>query len=256
MKKGIEIFKQYFAQNSDSSVITGGTACDMIEERAGQNPRATKDIDIILIIEALTSEFVRRFWQFITDGKYEARQRGNGTSEYFRFMKPEADQFPYQIELFARKPDLLNIAEASTLTPIPVDEDLSSLSAILMNEEYYNFTLAHSHIADDIRIAATESLICLKAKAFLDLTARKLGGERIDEKKIRKHFNDIFRLSVILPGDVSFNLPKELNNDLSEFCRRAKPALPDKNFFKAMGLGSIDAAQVFERICLVFNVEL
>ncbi|MDD3166435.1 MAG: hypothetical protein PHQ26_03515 [Bacteroidales bacterium] len=228
MVKGIEIFKQYFARYSDSYVIIGGTACDMIEERAGQNPRATKDIDIILIIEALTSEFVRRFWQFITDGKYEARQRGNGTSEYFRFMKPEADQFPYQIEL----------------------------SAILMNEEYYNFTLAHSHIADDIRIAATESLICLKAKAFLDLTVRKQGGERIDEKKIRKHFNDIFRLSVILPGDVSFNLPKELNNDLSEFCRRAKPALPDKNFFKAMGLGSIDAAQVFERICLVFNVEL
>jgi hypothetical protein len=111
MVKGIEIFKQYFARYSDSYVIIGGTACDMIEERAGQNPRATKDIDIILIIEALTSEFVRRFWQFITDGKYEARQRGNGTSEYFRFMKPEADQFPYQIEL----------------------------SAILMNEEYYNF---------------------------------------------------------------------------------------------------------------------
>ena len=171
-------------------------------------------------------------------------------------MKPEADQFPYQIELFARKPDLLNIAEASTLTPIPVDEDLSSLSAILMNEEYYNFTLAHSHIADDIRIAATESLICLKAKAFLDLTARKLGGERIDEKKIRKHFNDIFRLSVTLPGDISFNLPEELNNDLSEFCRIAKLALPDKNFFKAMGLGSIDTAQVFERLCLAFNVEL
>jgi hypothetical protein len=256
MVKGVEIFKQYFARYGDSYVIIGGTACDMIEERAGQNPRATKDIDIILIIEALTSEFVRRFWQFIADGKYETRQRGNGTSEYFRFMKPEADQFPYQIELFARKPDLLNIAEASTLTPIPVDEDLSSLSAILMNEEYYNFTLAHSHIADDIRIAATESLICLKAKAFLDLTARKLGGERIDEKKIRKHFNDIFRLSVTLPGDISFNLPEELNNDLSEFCRKAKPALPDKNFFKAMGLGSIDTAQVFERLCLAFNVEL
>lgn len=63
MVKGIEIFKQYFARYSDSYVIIGGTACDMIEERAGQNPRATKDIDIILIIEALTSEFVRRFWQ-------------------------------------------------------------------------------------------------------------------------------------------------------------------------------------------------
>lgn len=256
MVKGIETFMQYFSRYGNSYVIIGGTACDMIEERSGQNPRATKDIDIILIVEALTSEFVRQFWKFIADGKYGTRQRGNGTSEYFRFMKPEADQFPYQIELFARKPDLLNIADASTLTPIPVDDDLSSLSAILMNEEYYNFTLEHSYVADDIRIAAIESLICLKAKAFLDLTARKQSGERIDEKNIRKHFNDIFRLSVTLTGDVSFNLPDELNKDLSEFCRMAKSALPDNNFFKAMGLGNIDAAQVFERLCSVFNVEL
>lgn len=256
MVKGIETFKHYFAKHGDNYIIIGGTACDMIEEQSGQNPRATKNIDIILILEALSSDFVQQFWKFITEGQYESRQRSNGTSEYFRFMKPRVETFPYQIELFARKPNLLNLAEATTLTPIPVDEDLPSLSAILMNDVYYNFTLEHSYFVDGLRIATTESLICLKAKAFLDLTTRKQSGEMIDEKNIRKHFNDIFRLSVTLPGDLSFILPKELNEDLLEFCKKAYSALPDNSLFKVAGLGNVESAQVFERLCLVFNIFL
>lgn len=256
MVKGIETFKQYFASHGDNYIIIGGTACDMIEEQSGQNPRATKDIDIILIIEALSSDFVHQFWKFITEGQYETKERSNGTSEYFRFMKPKAETFPFQIELFARKPNLLNIDEASTLTPIPVDEDLSSLSAILMNNEYYNFTLEHSYFIDGLRIAATESLICLKAKAFIDLTTRKQSGEKIDEKNIRKHFNDIFRLSVTLPGDLNITLSEELNNDLSEFCKSAYIALPDNSLFKAAGLGNVDTTQVFERLCSAFNIKM
>jgi len=256
MVKGIEEFRQYFEQHSDSYVIIGGTACDMIEEKFGQNPRATKDIDILLIIEALTSDFVQQFWKFILDGEYETRQRGNGTSEFFRFMKPKKDTFPYQIELFAKKPNLLKIAESAMLTPIPVDEDMSSLSAILMNDEYYKFTLGHCHFVDGLRIAATESLICLKAKAFLDLTSRKQSGEKIDEKNIRKHFNDIFRLSVTLTGDSNISLSEELNKDLSEFCRSAVAGLPDNALFKVAGLGNIDTRQVFERLCTSFNIKI
>ena len=69
--------------------VIGGTACDILEENAGQKPRATKDIDIILIVEALTRDFVKRFWEFIKAGQYETRQRGNGKYEYFRFFKPQ-----------------------------------------------------------------------------------------------------------------------------------------------------------------------
>lgn len=59
----------------DSYVIIGGTACDMIIGAAGLTPRATKDIDIILIIEALTPEFVRHFWEFIKGRNYEKREK-------------------------------------------------------------------------------------------------------------------------------------------------------------------------------------
>lgn len=256
MVNGIDTFKRYFADYEDSYIIIGGTACDIIEESYGQNPRATKDIDIILIVEVLKPEFVKKFWQFIVDGDYSTRQRGNGKNEYYRFLKPKAKGFPIQLELFARKPDVLNIAEASTLTPIPINEDLSSLSAILMNEAYYNYTLEHSIIIDGIRIANIESLICLKAKAFIDLSQRKQNGEQIDSTNIRKHPNDIFRLAVTLTGTASYPLPDELHDDFTEFCRMVSKSLPDKTLFKSAGLNNIDSQVVFNRLCQSFQVNL
>ena len=45
----------------------------MILEETPIVPRATKDIDIILVIEAMSVDFAQRFWQFIADGDYEQR---------------------------------------------------------------------------------------------------------------------------------------------------------------------------------------
>ena len=127
MVRGINKFREYFAGYDGNYIIIGGTACDILEENAGQQPRATKDIDIILIVEVLTANFVKQFWKFIKAGQYETRQRGNGKHEYFRFLKPQTPEFPFQIEIFARKPDVLEIADDVLLTPVPVEEDLSSL---------------------------------------------------------------------------------------------------------------------------------
>jgi len=236
MVRGINKFREYFAGYEGNYVIIGGTACDILEENAGQPPRATKDIDLVLIVEALTTDFVRRFWEFIKAGQYETRQRGNGKHEYFRFLKPQNGDFPFQIEIFARKLDGLNIAEETRLTPIPIDENLSSLSAILMNENYYHFTLEHNIIEGSIRLANIESLIVLKAKAFIDLSDRKAKGELIDDKNIRKHKNDIFRLATMLTRTDKFVLPTEIQNDIELFCQMVFQSLPDNAFFKSIGL--------------------
>ena len=50
---GLDVFKKYFEAYPDNYVIIGGTACDLIIDDAGFVPRATKDIDIILVVEAL-----------------------------------------------------------------------------------------------------------------------------------------------------------------------------------------------------------
>ena len=46
------------------------------------------------------------------------------------------------VELFARAPDGLQLAGGSQLTPIPLDEAVSSLSSILLDETYYAFIIA------------------------------------------------------------------------------------------------------------------
>ncbi|MDR3181163.1 MAG: hypothetical protein LBT61_04460 [Prevotellaceae bacterium] len=204
-------------------------------------------------MEALTSDFAKRFWDFVKMGQYETRQRGNGKHEYFRFLKPQTAGFPLQIEIFARKPDILNIAEDARLTPIPVD-DLSNLSAILMNDDYYHFTLAHSFVEDGIRLANIESLIVLKAKAFVDLSDRKAKGETIDEKNIRKHKNDIFRLATMLTDADKFTLSNDIQNDMYNFCQKIAQSLPDDAFFRSIGLPA-KPEDVFGLLCNAFQIK-
>ena len=150
MVRGLYVFKEYFEKFSDKYVIIGGTACDIIISDAGLIPRATKDIDIILVVEALSSDFVKQFWKFIQDGNYEQKEKSEDERKYYRFMKPANTEFPFQIELFSRNPDLLGIDEQAHLTPIPVDDGLSSLSAILLNDDYYHFMVEHSEMENGL----------------------------------------------------------------------------------------------------------
>ena len=57
MVVGLDTFSTHFKDFQDSYIIIGGTACDIIIEEAGFVPRATDDIDIILIVEALSPDF-------------------------------------------------------------------------------------------------------------------------------------------------------------------------------------------------------
>lgn len=41
-------------------------------------------------------------------------------------------------------------------------------------------------------------LIPFKAKAWMDLTDRKFAGEHVDSKNIKKHKNDVFRLTELI----------------------------------------------------------
>ena len=157
MVRGLDIFKKYFEKYPGNYVIIGGTACDIIIDEAGFVPRATKDIDIILVVEALSSEFVKQFWQFIKDGNYAAQEKSNDERQYYRFRKPEKTDFPYQIELFSRTPDVIVLEGAAHLTPIPVDDDLSSLSAILLNDDYYNYMIENSQVEDGLHHANIEA---------------------------------------------------------------------------------------------------
>jgi hypothetical protein len=254
MVNGLDKFKHYFQAYPNNYVIIGGTACDILMEEAGFTPRATKDIDLILIVEALTSEFVEKFWEFIKVGNYERQEKSADERKYYRFLKPENKEFPFQIELFSRTPDNVDLQEPAHLTPIPVDDDLSSLSAILMEDDYYNYLLQNCATESGLQLANLDALICLKAKAFLEISERIAKGGKEDAKHLKKHKNDVFKLAAMLPNESNYELPTSMKQQMNEFLQAIENELPDKQIFKDMGLPSLTAERIMEQIKKSFSL--
>lgn len=78
MVHGLEKFKEYFSDYTNQYVFIGGTACEILMEELGAPFRATKDLDMVLIIEALDASFGETFWKFIEDGGYKHREKHTG----------------------------------------------------------------------------------------------------------------------------------------------------------------------------------
>ena len=53
MVKGLDTFREAFAGHADRYVLIGGVAASLTLEEAGIEFRSTRDLDIVLIIEAL-----------------------------------------------------------------------------------------------------------------------------------------------------------------------------------------------------------
>lgn len=70
MVAGLLKFKDYFKDYTDSYVLIGGAACDILFTESDADFRATRDLDMVLIVEALTPEFAEKFWDFVKDGGY------------------------------------------------------------------------------------------------------------------------------------------------------------------------------------------
>jgi len=216
MVRGIELFKEYFANYTDKYILIGGAACTVLMEEAGLPFRATKDLDIVLCVEALDAEFVNAFWAFIKDGRYQNRQKSTGEKIFYRFSSPADKTYPEMLELFSRAPDALALTENSHLTPIPVDEEASSLSAILLDDAYYQFINEGTRKVNGLRLLVAEHMIPLKAKAWLDMKALTEKGIAIQSVDVKKHHNDIFRLYQLLSPDRRIELPEPVRKDLQQ----------------------------------------
>ena len=217
MVLGIERFREWFRGYEDHYAIIGGTACDLLMAEEGLDFRGTKDIDLVLIVEAISPEFGRRFWEFVRNAGYEHCNKSTGQPQFYRFTHPKVSEYPFMIELFSRKVDAIELPEEAVLTPLPMDEDVSSLSAILLDEDYYQLLRSGTVIVDGVTVLGAAYLIPFKAKAWLDLTARKANGENVDSKNIRKHKNDVFRLSALLTPGKTVSVNQTVWDDLQAF---------------------------------------
>lgn len=255
MVKGLAIFKKYFSDYTGSYEIIGGTARDIHISEAAFEPKGTKDIDIILLVEAINPDFVVQFWKFINEGGYERKEESAEDRKYYRFTRPANAAFPGLIELFARKPDVIILKKGAHLTPIPAGEGLTSLSAILVNDDYYNYLMEHSSIKEDLHLANPEILICLKAKAFLEISDRIANGSKEEPKLIKKHKEDIFRLSVLLTAEQVFELPGSIKKDLQQFANIIAENLPGNHVFDDMGMVGMDAGKALLQLIKNFNLD-
>ncbi len=253
MVKGLDTFLEHFKGFETSYVLIGGTACDIWLGANGLPFRATKDLDIVLIVEALNATFLKRFWEFVQAGRYESMEQSERRPEFYRFVRPASPDHPFMIELLTR--NHLNLPEGVHLTPIFADEDISSLSAILLNDEYYRYVVGNRVVTDGASIVPAKCLIPLKARAWLDLTQRRDEGDTtVKGDDIKKHRNDAFRLYLSLASSDRFALPERLAADLKAFLARHPADLPEWTAIRqAVGIDVMPVpAAVLEQIRAIF----
>lgn len=216
MVNGIRSFVEQFRDFPDCYTIIGGTACDILMSNVGLDFRATKDIDMILVLEDRFSGFADRFWDYIRAGGYACGQKNSDDAHFYRFTEPQSAGYPKQIELFSRLPDY-HLEVPQGIIPIHIDDDISSLSAILLDDSYYNFMLKGRTIIDGVNVLQAEYLIPFKMYAWLNLIRQKAEGRQVNDKDIRKHKLDVFRLLQLIPANTRIDAGEAIRNDISTF---------------------------------------
>lgn len=250
MVTGLDKFKEFFADYRDCYVLIGGSACDVYFTDQELPFRVTHDLDMILCVEALTPVFFNRFWQFIREGGYEHRQKADGHRQFYRFTGPTNPGYPAMLELFARKADFLPPEVDGHLTPIAAGEEASSLSGILLDQDYYDFVMANRREVEGVTILEPIALMVLKAIAWLDLTEKKEAGDRhAYSKDIGKHKNDIARI-VATVGVRDYGLPVVIKERLRSFMARYADADIDVS---ALGV-PVTGDEIKHRLAICFGV--
>ncbi|MFT4928709.1 MAG: hypothetical protein ACI8WB_004829 [Phenylobacterium sp.] len=252
MIQGLEKYRHFFKGFDDRYTLIGGVACYLCMDDAGLDFRATKDLDIVLCAEALDAEFVGKFWQFIQEGQYEHLEKSTGDKQFYRFTRPSNNEYPFMLELFSRKPDDFLLEFDNNLTPIPVDEEVSSLSAILLDEGYYQCIKEGKEVIDDLPVLKPEYIIPFKMRAWLDLSYRKSQGEAIDSKNIKKHKNDVFKILQLLTPEQKVIISDTIKEDMRAFIKGMKQ---EKIDFKSLGLKGMNLESVSLTMSKIYDLK-
>ncbi len=219
MVKGLDHFRERFKSFEDSFILIGGAACDQWFKSMNLEFRSTRDLDIVLIIEEMGRDFVAVLRAYIAEGNYEICERSEQSPILYRFARPKNDSFPFMLELFSRKPEGLLFIEGQGITPISLGNSTHSLSALLLDDNYYTLIRSHKGVRDGLPCATATALIPLKAHAWLNLTKQRTEVSDIDSRDIAKHRNDVFRLAGTLPGVAGPVIPESIKMDLVIFLR-------------------------------------
>lgn len=249
---GLDKFREAFADFSDCYVIIGGTACDIVLRDTNMRARATDDIDMLLIVEKMTPEFGTTLWAFIKDGGYDPGKRKKDDEKsptYVMYSFENAkDGYPAKIEFLSRHSDLLGEPSGFHLEPIPFEEDVSSLSAIMMDDDNYELTIHNSFIEEGLQFASPAALICLKAKAYLNLSVDKANGRQVNTKDIKKHLTDVLKLIATASLPEPIQVPQQVFESIINYADIVTEMLPSQPLEAALVRSSDDIKAFVERL--------
>ena len=234
MIPGIDTFREKFSKYTDYYTIIGGTACDILLSEESLPFRATNDIDMILIMEDQFPEFATVFWEYIKEGGYKCGWKNDENMHFYRFTEGKPG-YPTRIELFSRKPGYhLEIEEG--IIPIHIDDDTSSLSAILLNDDFYHFMMEGRKVVEGIGLLGAEYLIPFKMYAWINLLERKAAGEHVNEKDLKKHKYDVFRLLQIVTSGKKVESKGLVKESIQQYIEKIKALDVSEIRLRAMGL--------------------
>jgi len=213
--RGLSHFIEYFFTENKEFVIIGGIAAMFGLEDSGIKARATKDIDLVVLTNPNVG-FANKIKQYVREGGYQISERTDGKARNYRFDKPERDEYPVQIEILSTAAFNFELWDGQRIIPIETSTGLGSLSAILLDADYFKLVKSGVQIIQGTPVLGVPLLIPLKARAFLDLSKRKDEGESVKGDDITKHKNDVFRLVATLTAG-SVSIPESVAVDLTEF---------------------------------------
>ncbi|MCL2074650.1 MAG: hypothetical protein FWH18_12060 [Marinilabiliaceae bacterium] len=256
---GVEKIREYLGDFNANYIIIGGTACNLNLEDADLQGRATKDIDMIVVCEAINTEYIRQFRTFIHAGGYKACQinsKDETKRGYYRFIEPADNTFPAYIELFSRTPDELQMPKNVRLVHINSDEEyLSGFSAILMDDDFYYYAIANSREIKGVQVLDKNALVVLKARAYLNNKKRKEEGQQVHQSDIDKHKKDIYRLSFLFSGEERYAVTDAIRATLEEFLEKIQTDfINTKAIAKSMGTAEVTLQDFVQKIKNMFQI--
>lgn len=214
---GLRHFTDFFAQLSEHYAIIGGIATNFFLLANDLITRRTKDIDLVVLANP-NRRFADKLRDYVTHGRYQIEADSTAKKRNYRFRNPRDAAYPNQIEIFSTAPLDLALDADQRIVPFATSPGLESLSAILMDADYFALVQSTNTIQEGVPLLSSYGLIPLKVRAFSDLDARRRQGERIDQSDINKHRNDIIRLTQTLDLGV-FKIVESIKNDLRAFLK-------------------------------------
>ncbi|MCE9872396.1 hypothetical protein LZ667_13490 [Hafnia alvei] len=219
---GMEFLSEYMKAYADEYILIGGNACALHFQKLGTDFRATADLDIVLLVESENDGFLQCLSKFLDEKKYIGKtfNGSNQGGSAYRFVLPEGkndDSLPVQIELFSKKPNYFDETQSKHLhiTPIETGQGISNFSAILLDDELYEYIRGSRETVADVTTVNLNCLLGLKSIAWHGNQKLLDDGAEVSNIDVIKHPSDMLRIiSVLDDGDVEY--PAFIFNSLQE----------------------------------------